>query len=75
MRLVVLLLIAGVSPALADAKSELRSACTSDAMKVCSWADLRLAAIGNYTGVTVCFRRHRSEISEECAATLKRHGH
>lgn len=63
--------------ALADARAaELRAACTSDAMKICSWSELRQAATGNYGGISACFHFHRAELSAGClVAVHHRHGH
>lgn len=74
MRVLILLLIFSMSPACAGSKEELTESCTSDAMAYCSKVDLLKAAVGKYSGVNACFRKHKAEISETCRATLAKYG-
>ena len=70
-----LILLVLTSVAYAGKREELAEACTGDAMHLCSWSDLRKAAIGNFEGVSVCFRVHRARLSESCKSTMLKHGY
>jgi hypothetical protein len=55
--------------------SDVRTACTGDAMKFCPMRVLLAAAAGNVRGIHLCFSRHRRELSESCDRVLRRHGY
>ena len=70
-----LILLVLTSVAYAGKREELAEACTGDAMHLCSWSDLRKAAIGNFEGVSVCFHIQHSKLSDSCKTTMLKYGY
>ena len=78
MRRVLAIVIAVTLAAAADAAAQTsseRQACKPDVFRLCSAGEIAAAALGDRTGIYVCFRAHRSEVSPACDRVLKNHGY
>lgn len=59
----------------AEPPADLTSACTEDAKRVCSWAQLIEASTGHYGGISTCFVHHRAKLSPSCRSMLVKYGY
>lgn len=64
----------GIISAAAQTGQE-KAACRPDAFRLCSFADLLRAGMGDREGIFQCFKQHRRELSPPCDRVLKSHGY
>jgi hypothetical protein len=55
--------------------ADVRSACTSDALRLCPFSAVIGAVHGDLSGIRRCFTQHRRELSRPCDRVLKKHGY
>jgi hypothetical protein len=68
------IMLCAVPAAVAQTGQE-RAACRGDAFRLCTPAQIALAAVGDRQGIYACFAQHRNELSRRCDRVLKLHGY